>query len=768
MAKEKKSKEMEKFSGLLTSYKKDFEKWETRVGKILRTYRDEFRTNERGEGEVRFNILWSNVQTLVPATYSKVPKADVSRRYRDQDDAGRVASLILERALEYELSHYPDFRETMKSSVLDRFLGGRGTSWIRYEPHIKAAKEQLPQDGLEVTEDVDTPGEELDYECSPVDYVHWKDFGHGKGRTWEEVPCVWRRVYMQMDAKEERFPEKFEDIPKDARPSDDRYPKQQQSESSEDDGSWIYELWDKTQKKVYWFHKGMKNVLDERDDPLGLEGFFPCPKPLYATLTNDSLIPVPDFSLYQDQAKSLDTLADRIYGLVNMLQVKGVYDGSADKAIGRLFTEGGNGNLIPVKNWAAFAEKNGLKGSVDIMDLDPISRALKEAYTAFAQIIQFIYQITGIADIVRGVSDPNETLGAQEIKKNFVGLRLGDMKMGVAQFATEIIQLKAQVMCAQFDPQTILRIAAVDQLSPEDQQLIGPAMELLVGPERMMNPEADSPNPMRSFRIEVQADSLVQIDEQAEKESRLELMTAFGTYLEKGSMLAAQAPQTIPLIVEIGKFVVQSFKAGKNVEGTFDTLLDQLKTQGPMPNPEQMKEQALQQATAEVTQQNATKEIGLQKKSADLDLREQVYEATKQVDQIKREAEEQRMIADHEKRLHELEMAKKEVEHTAKNAERELGMKEKETEISTKAMEGEAELAEKKANIERETTEKSQSQAALNEQTIKKIAEAAKTLTEAIDQLNNRMDKVEKLAAAKKRIIRNPQTGRAEGIEAVQ
>src|SRR6185436_13853707 len=169
---------------------------------------------------------------------------------------------------------------------------------------------------------------------------------------------------------------------KDARPSEDRYPKQQQSESG-DEGSWIYEAWRKSTKTVCWFHKEMKDVLEELPDPLELEEFFPCPKPLYATLTNESLVPVPDYSLYQDQARSLDTLADRIYGLVNMLQVKGVYDGSADKAIGRLFTEGANGTLIPIKNWAAFAEKNGLKGSVDIMDLDPISRALKEAYTAF-------------------------------------------------------------------------------------------------------------------------------------------------------------------------------------------------------------------------------------------------------------------------------------------------------------------------------------------------------------------------------------------------
>ena len=51
-------------------------------------------------------------------------------------------------------------------------------------------------------------------------------------------------------------------------------------------------------------------LIDERDDPLGVEGFFPCPKPLYATTTSDTLVPVPDFVLYQDQAMELDILSD--------------------------------------------------------------------------------------------------------------------------------------------------------------------------------------------------------------------------------------------------------------------------------------------------------------------------------------------------------------------------------------------------------------------------------------------------------------------------
>ena len=116
----------------IAKYEREFKKWEERNRKILKRYRDEGRADTRTDGGSKFNILWSNVQILVPATFAKVPQPDVSRRFRDQDPVGRVAALILERGLEFEVQHYPDYRETMTQDVHDRFLGGRGTCWIRY------------------------------------------------------------------------------------------------------------------------------------------------------------------------------------------------------------------------------------------------------------------------------------------------------------------------------------------------------------------------------------------------------------------------------------------------------------------------------------------------------------------------------------------------------------------------------------------------------------------------------------------------------------
>ena len=670
------SKEAQRYLGVIATYEREFKSWETRVDKILKRYRDENRVR-KDQASSKFNILWSNVQTLVPATFAKLPQPDVSRRFKDNDPVGRVAALILERCLEFEIQHYNDYRMSLKQTVYDRFLGGRGTIWARYEPHFRAGDN--PDDGLQVTEDADEApvDEQLDYECAPVDYVHWKDFGHDVARTWEEVTLVWRRVYMSEDAVTERFGEGVaKAIPYDATPEDlKRSGKYDEAVKKQ---ALIIELWDKEQGIAVWLSKSNKEILDQRPDPLGLKEFFPCPRPLYSTLTNDSLIPVPDYTLYQDQANDLDILADRIDGLTRMLQVKGVYDGSMGPEVARLFTEGTNGTLIPIKNWQAFAEKNGLKGAIDVYDITPIAKGLEVAAMTMEQVKNQVYEITGISDIIRGNTTASETATAQQIKGQYASLRLKSIQEEVAQFATDLLRLKAQIICAKFAPQTIAAIAAVEQLSPEDQQLvylmsepqpdpqtgqagppqpmpgsdgkpqpIGPAMQLLLGDARIQDPEADTPNPLRAFRVEIAADTLIQLDEVQEKQDRMELLTAFGAYLEKAAQAAMAAPQMMPLIMEMGKFAVTSFKIGKAIEGTFDQALDQIKEAAANPQPPPP-DPAMEKVKMEGQADQARMQMEQQKGQAEMQMEGQKMQQQGQLEQAKAGAEQQRMAAEME------------------------------------------------------------------------------------------------------------------------
>jgi hypothetical protein len=348
----------------------------------------------------------------------------------------------------------------------------------------------------------------------------------------------------------------------------------------------------------------MPEIIDERDDPLGLEGFFPCPKPLYATTTSDTLVPVPDFVLYQDQAMELDILSDRIDGLVKALRVRGVYD-SSQPALQRLMTEGDNNALIPVDKWMAFSEKGGLKGSIDLLPLDTLANALLQCYRAREDIKSQIYEITGISDIIRGTSFASETATAQQIKGQYAGLRLRSMQEDVALFASELIRLKAQVMCMKYQPETILAYAAAQQMTPADQQLIPQALELLRN------------KPLRNFRVDIAADSLVMLDENQNKQDRMQFLQAFGGFLAQALPVGQASPQMVPMMMELLRFGMQAFKAARPIEGQIDATLQQLAQAAQQQPPEEQGKQAELQAkgqleSSKMQMQSALKQAEMQ------------------------------------------------------------------------------------------------------------------------------------------------------------
>jgi hypothetical protein len=638
----------------IMSYERQYKRWEARNDRIVKKYKDDSRYDRNPNA--RFNILWSNVQTIQPAIFARLPRPDVSRRFRDNDPIGRVASMMLERALEYEIEHYGDYKSAMNNSVLDRLLGGRGVSWVRYEPHFEVDEAGEPDDGFQVTEDSDeaeTPEaqeienpERIEYECAPVDYVHWKEFGHTPGaRTWEEVTCVWRKVYMSRPALVERFGKELGyKIPLDTKPQDDK------NSYKSDEGVYeavIYEIWDKETGKVLWISKSLGKIVDERDDPLGLENFFPCPKPLYSTLTTDSLEPIPDFVIYQDQARELDTLCDRIDGLINALKVRGVYDAS-NSELNRLFSEGENNTLIPVKNWQAFAEKQGMRGAIDLVDITPFAQALSQCYQAMDQVKGQIYELMGIADIQRGQSDPNETLGAQIIKSNNASGRLKTMQHAVVDFATSLLSIKAQIICNHFTDETLMGISGAMQLSEQDKQLIPQAIALL-------RDEA-----AKNFRIEVTSDSMIYQDEQQEKADRMAFLQAVGGFMSQAVPMVQNTPELAPMALEMLKFGVTAFKAGKQLEGIIDETADKLRimsqqqSEQPKPPPPEVQkiqmqmqiEQAKIQARQSEMQAQAQLEQAKLQGQMQLEKAKQEYQA--QENQLKFQLEEQRNQMDRE------------------------------------------------------------------------------------------------------------------------
>jgi len=574
---------------------KVFEKWEKRGHKIVKRYRDERDAVEMPR--VRYNILWSNIQVLFPALYGRQAKPEVSRRYMDQDPVGRLASTMLERVMEYETTQFGDFDHAMRGAVEDRLLPGRGTAWIRYEPVIvneqpEMGKAMMEEPGkAQVYNTQEEPTERIDAAHSPIDYVYWTDFLHSPARTWDEVWWVSRAVYMTKDEGIERFGDVFKNVGLDSSNTDMDAKNPMTARNTYDKKAKVFEIWNKRTGKVCWIAKGYPQALDERDDPLELEEFFPCPRPLMATTTTGTMIPVPDYAEYEDQAQELDNLTQRIYLLTKACKAVGVFNAEF-KELGRLFTEGVDNKLFPVTSWAAMSEKGGLKGAIDMMDTSTIIVTLRELYAAREQVKQAIYEIMGISDILRGASKAQETLGAQQLKANFGSLRMRSSQGDVARFASDIFKLKAQVICKFYPPELIVQMSGVmDTPDGQDPQLLQAAIQML------------SNSTIRDFHIAVEADSLAQIDEQAEKQGAQEAIQAIGLFLREAIPMISQAPETLPMASEMLLFLVRRFRAGRGLESAVERAMKALEQkaamaqqQQPGPPPEMMQIQADQQA----------------------------------------------------------------------------------------------------------------------------------------------------------------------------
>lgn len=563
----------------LKRYSEQFKKWTERGEEIIKRYRDE--RKDTTQSDARFNILWSNVRTLKPAIYAKPPMPEVSRRFNDRDPISRTASLILERALDYEIKQYGDFHATLSHVVDDRLLPGRGVAWLRYEPTIETVQaEPEVSNYVEVGGEGYEPLERIENEQSPVDYVYWQDFAHLPARTWDEVTWVARRVYMSLDEGLERFGEVFREVPLTVSPD------KRDGEKTTTDAlkkAEIWEIWDKPKKCVYWIGRHYDTVLDHRDDPLELECFFPCPKPYFATISTGSLVPVADFLMYQDQANEIDEITGRIQHLTRALKVMGIY--AADEpSVERLMKEGNDAVMIPVKNWQAFIEKGGLSNAIQFIPLADVAGALQQLYAAREACKQVIYEVTGLSDIIRGASVAAETATAQQIKAQFASLRLNDMKDDMARFAKDVLRMKAEIMCSKYQPETLLKASGI--LMTADANLAMQAIQLLKN------------EPMRNFNIDIETDTLVLIDQAQDKQERVEFLTAVGGFLDKAVQAANQSPSLTPLLGEMLLFGIRGFKIGRTMEANFEQYLDQVKQQQgqQQPNPEAIKAQMDMQA----------------------------------------------------------------------------------------------------------------------------------------------------------------------------
>lgn len=443
--------------------------WIERGRRIVDRYRDERDANEGRTA--KYNILWSNVEVLRPVLYGRCPKPDVTRRHKDTSDpAATLGATILERALTWE-DDIEELDDVLQQVVEDRLLPGRGVARVFYEYDLGEAEEDpgYQGDGEGADEDGRTPTfRRVTAERAPIRYVFWEDYRECPARTEKEVWWKAYRSFLTRDELVDRFGAWAREVPLDYTPTGVNTEGDNGPLADAFKKATVWEIWDNKAKDVIWIAEGWtKEPLDSEHDPLELPGFFPSPPCLRATTSNEQRVPIADYVEYQDQAQELDTLTSRIDRLVRALKVAGVYAGSEKAVLQQLVDDGSENKLIPVEDWAGFAgDKGGLEGLIQWLPVEQIARVLIQLYDARERVLRIIYQTTGIADILRGETNPTETLGAQQLKTQFATRRITKAQKDVARFARDLIRLRGAVMARHFSPDTLALMSGLPEPLP--------------------------------------------------------------------------------------------------------------------------------------------------------------------------------------------------------------------------------------------------------------------------------------------------------------
>lgn len=604
-----------------------------------------------------YNILFSNVETIVPAVINSAPIPDIRRRFADDDKPGRDVAEMLERVISVQVDDGALAVE-LEAEAQDAFLAGRGLVRMKFNSD-DAEQEQLPTDTQLKDETDDEPAEaafnpneagvepagQSEYSQSAIasqmgstalssqspmqannvlvgaaqqlglavpqkneritfEAVPWADFRRGAAARWGDAPWMAFRHRLEPDDEKDLCDADLvrsqEDVETDKELGDDTRD--------------VWEIWIKRDRTVLFIRATDKKIIRRVKDPLKLSKFFPIAEPMQPITVNGRLTPVCPYTIYRKLAEELDTMTKRISVLTKGLKARGLAAGHIGE-IEKLASLGDN-EIAAVDNLEGFLAAGGnLEQAIAWWPIDKIVTVIKELVAQRELTKQAIYEITGISDIVRGASKASETLGAQQIKTQWGSLRIQKMQRQIERTARELFVMMAECIPQLFSRQTLTAISGIE---------VTPEMELILA-----NPIA------QRYKVDVESDSTIRADVTRRKGEMAEFLAGSGQYFAAVGPLVQQGQ--LPPDVAIGIYLATArlFKLGKSVEDLLDGMVKQATAQAgppqigpdgqPMPqqgapNPQQLQQQAEQQlAEQESAARNA--ELEAKKRESDAKVR---------------------------------------------------------------------------------------------------------------------------------------------------
>ena len=597
-----------------------------------------------------YPIYWSSVRVMQPALYCRTPQTIMEKAFQElTDPVARLASTVGERLSKYLMRSCP-FDRTMYLTRDNYIHGGKTTCRVIFDADIsqKASRKNYtltespdsdemqylgedgkPFEGTELekddqgyfTEDIEESIEGASCSVIPVDM---RDLMHTpNARHWEEVD--WIRFKSPMTKKEvvKRFGEegaakcKFKSLSED---------KDKDVEGSiPTHYAIIGETWDKNTKSVYWDCEGYEDdFLETRPDPYSLIGFFPCPPFMLGTCGPDHLYPTPDYIQLKPFIDQLHGCAERFRRLVMSAKVVGLFD-SNQEGLKALEQFGTDAIYLGIANMKDLIAKGGLENLVQHFPIDKITKAINDMAAIITAYEQKFYELYGIPDILRGISDPRETAEAQQQKGKFISGMFQAVQREFQRVVRDSIELMVDLALKKYPIQMLAEITGYQFMQPQEQQMFQQAIALLQNDRQRM------------IRISIETDSTHTMNENADIEQANYLGKTLMEGIGSMAPVLQNNPEFGPVMMETLLFIVRQTRQGKQVEESLLNAMKQaLQPKQPGPDPvmqeAQIQAQAAQQkiqADMQIAQLGAQSETQL--KMADLEFKKFELQTTTQI-----------------------------------------------------------------------------------------------------------------------------------------
>jgi hypothetical protein len=483
-------------------------------------------------------------------------------KQQDIDTAAAVMEKALEIVVGDEASH-----EAVKAAVRDMLLPGRGICRVRWKPILKQIPVEDPVMGGPLMNPMTGEPQMKDakiWETVDDEYVFWEDILIDPVRQHGDVEWIAFRHLFAEKALLSEFgdSEKLQEYQKANKLSELlKWTEESAAKSPVGGGpspktagkldsvvrkAMVWEIWNRSTREVLWIiREGGGCSLRVDPDVLGLQGFYPIPKPICAVITTDTMIPKAFYDLYAHLAADLDDTSRRISDLTAKIKVRGGYN-AANKDIASLLTAD-DGKLLPVDGVDLMS--GGLQNHIWLVPILEWVNALKELYMSRDQQKNAIYEIIGIADIIRGATNPYETATAQRMKGTVGSGRMQGVKGAVANFVRDLMRLKSDIIARNFDAETLTRMTGED-VTPE-------VMDILRN------------DFTRFCSIDIETDSTVEADEATEKEANAQIMQVIGGTMQAGQALLQGGmlppPMVINLVLEMTKMLLHPVRHSRGV-----------------------------------------------------------------------------------------------------------------------------------------------------------------------------------------------------------